>query len=476
MVLFLFTSCDEWLDANPDTVIDENDQFQTEAGFKEALSGIYIQMTSTSVYGKDMIWGAIDILSREYNPLPVNSYYKGLETGEYTDINTRPYIDAIWQKQYNIIANINSILLSIENGACPEISYNIIKGELLGLRAFIHLDLMRLFGVCPKTFQTETSRVTIPYVTGVSKDVTPQLTYAETIAKMKADIENAIKLLEYDPIYDVERTAEYDEFINNSDYFDYYRDYHMNYYAAKAVMARILMWEGGSENLQKASDLAQDVIDNSSFYLAPDWWNTKTEPRLDPEVMFNLDINNMDEDINKYLIATTNSTVDLLCFQESNVYEIFETEKPQTGLVDFRFADFMKSHSDGYSYVKLYQDQEMQYDYNTMPVMGLPEMYYIVIENCIDTDLAKAIELLNEVRTSRKIIEMIPSNSTAEVVKDELFKECRKEFINSGQLFFYYKRMGLEQLPAQVDDVTLTDNIYMLPYPDEEIQLGNRIQ
>jgi hypothetical protein len=62
------------------------------------------------------------------------------------------------------------------------------------------------------------------------------------------------------------------------------------------------------------------------------------------------------------------------------------------------------------------------------------------------------------------------------VVKAELQKEYRKEFISEGQLFFYYKRNGLTQMPGLSAQIIADDRIYRLPYPDNEIEFGNRVQ
>lgn len=106
--------------------------------------------------------------------------------------------------------------------------------------------------------------------------------------------------------------------------------------------------------------------------------------------------------------------------------------------------------------------------------MKLPEMYYIAAENYINTNLSKAIDYLNTVRTARGIIQNIPAAATDTQVKDELTKEYRKEYISEGQLFYYYKRLGFATIPGY--SVAATDNIYMLPYPQAEFEFGQRVQ
>ena len=55
----------------------------------------------------------------------------------------------------------------------------------------------------------------------------------------------------------------------------------------------------------------------------------------------------------------------------------------------------------------------------------------------------------------------------------EIYKEYRKEFVGEGQIFFYYKRKGMETIPGYNGE--MTDLQYQYPMPDDEIALGGRI-
>jgi len=106
-----------------------------------------------------------------------------------------------------------------------------------------------------------------------------------------------------------------------------------------------------------------------------------------------------------------------------------------------------------------------------MPLIKLPEMYYIAAEHYWATeDLEQAIGYLNTVRSSRGILDPIPLDSDSETVWEELKKEYRKEFISEGQLFYFYKRIGATAIPGLSESVELYDDIYVLPYSDCELQ------
>ena len=53
-------------------------------------------------------------------------------------------IDQVYTDFYNTIVNINNLLDFVDNGVLSEDMYNLIKGEALGLRAFCHLELLRI--------------------------------------------------------------------------------------------------------------------------------------------------------------------------------------------------------------------------------------------------------------------------------------------------------------------------------------------
>ena len=104
LVLSFFTAgCQDWLNVQPKTSVQEEDIFSTEYGFKDVLTGFYIDMGSQDLYGKNLTYGFVDFLAKRYDNTVVASELYNYQ-GEYK--NTK---DAIWKKGYNIIANINNL-------------------------------------------------------------------------------------------------------------------------------------------------------------------------------------------------------------------------------------------------------------------------------------------------------------------------------------------------------------------------------
>jgi len=68
----------------------------------------------------------------------------------------------------------------------------------------------------------------------------------------------------------------------------------------------------------------------------------------------------------------------------------------------------------------------------------------------------------------------LDENLSYQEVKEEILKEYRKEFVSLGQLFYFYKRWGVENVVGYANP--MGDSEYILPYPDEEVISGNRVQ
>ena len=106
--------------------------------------------------------------------------------------------------------------------------------------------------------------------------------------------------------------------------------------------------------------------------------------------------------------------------------------------------------------------------------MRMPEMYYIAAEcHLANNDVKAALDLLTVVRNQRGVYEELDAAMSVEQAMEEIEKEYHKEFLLEGVMFYYYKRTGADVLPNM--DTPMTDEQYVLPYPEFELQNG-RIQ
>ncbi|MCF4100778.1 RagB/SusD family nutrient uptake outer membrane protein [Gillisia sp. M10.2A] len=469
------SSCEkEWLDVTANTQIEASEQFNSEDGFKDALMGVYIGMTAPELYSKDLTWNIVDLLSQQYETLPIASQYDQIQQFKYDATSSIDKLDGIWKKSYNVLANINLALAYIDkdDSVLQDIDHSLIKGELLALRAFVHFDLLRLYGIGDLGNRNVSGEYAIPYVTQYGKEVTPQLDYIETFALLENDIETAMELLKEDPVYpNSSRDENYFTEANRNGFYNH-REQRLNYYAVKALQARVLQWQGG-EKLQAAAMVAEEVI-NESFtsLIASENYPVSSDPIFYPEILFGLNVEGFANIVNPQLNAESSTNYDALYYTQERATDVFETDSVNIGLADVRFNTLLQSQSRGLINIKLLQSTDSR---NIMPLIKLPEMYYIAAEYHLEKgNVGTAVNYINTVRSSRGIIQQIPENSEVEQVREELMKEYRKEFLMEGQLFFFYKRKGLSNIPGLSDDTVVDDDIYVLPYPDNEVEFGNR--
>jgi hypothetical protein len=474
-----FQSCEKWFDVTANNQIKAEDQFSSADGFRDALMGVYLSMGDQSLYAKDMTFNLVDVLSQTYSTFTsAGAAYAGIQSFNYTSVRSEAQIQQLWDKLYYSIANVNSSLAYLNKS---EFAWNagekeIIKGELLALRAFLHFDLIRLFGHNNYSNRAELkSKLTIPYVTSYTKELTAQLNYEETFALLESDITEALTLLQYDPIYKNSKLSANALLELNRDGFYSNRNFRMNYYAAKGLQARVLAWQGGAK-AQQAALAAEEVIANSEAVLLKENQSVSNNKTIIQEHLFGLKIEGMQNISNPLLDGASNTNYQALRVNSAVAEQIFETSNPEIGAVDIRLLHLLPSEQLGRISTKLRQVDINHLDYNVVPLMKLPEMYYIAAEYYSTTNNTKAISLLETVRKSRRIVNNLATDLTTAQITAEIQKEYRKEFISEGQLFFYYKRKGLEQIPNYTSASGLDDKVYMLPYPASEVEFGNRVQ
>lgn len=461
-----FTSCESWLDVTPKVNVEEEDLFKNEQGFKEALTGIYIKMSETPLYGREMTYGFIDQLAQRYNNSQNASadYYE--ETWyTYPSVRTQNYYETFWKESYNLIANINNLLSNIEkNGQViySEGYRDIIEGEALGLRSFLYFDLLRMFG---PIYKDNPSSPAIPYRTVFDREQARPVPANQMIDHIIEDLHQAEMLLENDPMnisFPVRPSGD------SEHPFLQYRFNRMNKYAVKAELARAYLWKGDKTN---AGKYAREVIDatkkegGKQFELITD----NSQDKLgSTELIFSLSMDSEtfpDRVKNEFQLAMWNYYV---IFDIDYLYEIFDVAVDGQNDMRMKPGTGFSISSNGAYTLKYQQDNFSSVLNNNMPLIKLPEMYYIAAE--CTSDLSEACTLLNQVRGSRGL-EDLPQLTNAEDLKKNLEKEYRKEFYGEGQLWYFYKRYAYPTF-NRCPITDMTEKHYRFPLPDDEIILG----
>ena len=170
----------------------------------------------------------------------------------------------MWNGLYAQIANLNSLLSTIDDheDVFSGDNYNLLKGEALGLRAFLHFDLLRLFA---EPWATGKDKKSIPYVMTLAPVVTPLFTQEDAIEVMLEELKQAKELMANDPMRLGETPSACLASLPSGQYLSsarniptwHNRRFRFNYYAVVATMARIYLWKGDKPN---ALACAQEVI------------------------------------------------------------------------------------------------------------------------------------------------------------------------------------------------------------------------
>lgn len=449
-------SCKKWLDVRPATEIRQENMFETETGFKEALFGVYMKMGKTAVYGGTLTLTVLDVLAQYYNVQDFSNKYANYGKYSYKDIQVRIAVDSVWNVQYECIANLNNLLEAVDQrrSVFSGQHYNLVKGEALGLRAFLHFDLLRLYGPVMATGATKKA---IPYITTFGKLVTPQSTATEVIDKCLQDLDAADSLL------NVQQKLLYDD----PDAFLSYTRNHFNYWAIQALRARIYLYKGDKA---KALQYARTIIDKENFTFGdPNTFNAtyNSDRTFSTEHVFAVQVSDLKNLYDReFKPGSTNSVV--IYQLPAVVDDIFEVTKG--GATDFRYRYLVARQGAVSLFTKYAQDVNGALQIKgQIPLIKLPEMYYIAAEATADKNLA--LGYLNTIRSKRGLI-ALTGPLDEETLKAELTKEYTKEFCSEGQLFYYFKRLNRPQIPRT--SVQMNDATYVLPLPDNEVEFGNR--
>ena len=457
----LLTACNDWLDVQPRSQVEDTELFSTESGYKEALSGIYSSMASSKTYTKEMTFGFIGVLGQEWDYYYA-AQYDDAAAYDYDAALTTGYIRNIWSTSYNSIANANNLLAHIDDDASlfAADNYQVIKGEALALRAFLHFDLLRCFGV---SFAVNPEQPSIPYSTALSYRVFPQLTVRQAAEAVLADLQQAeALLLGADPIV---TGREITESVDNGYLLN--RQLHLNYYAVKALKARVYLWMG---KYAEAQQEAESVIRSGQFTWAS---------------VANLQSGSDRCLADEHLFALNNLTL------EADVANAFFSDDSQYAfaVTRDRLLDYYDNATQDYRYTFLFKAGTATHSNNRyltkydtpsgssthyrfkMPLMRLSEMYLIKSETEYRSGNTEAARLtLNTLRKARNL------PTLAELPADyyqELAREYRREFMGEGQLFFLYKRLNSPVISyANIDAVA--EKVYTFPLPITETEATER--
>lgn len=486
------SSCSDWLQVDMEDSILENKLFSTNEGFLTALNGIYSSINSTSCYGGALSMQFVDIMAQYYNvPSGSSHTYSYMGYFDFTSTNFDNASYNVWNSMYSLIANVNLLLENCDEPGAAILPkyYPLVKGEALALRGMMHFDLLRLYG---PIYSSETaSTECLPYQATSKRDVQPLLTAEDFLGKVIKDLEDAADLLkDVDPIITegVKDGVVSDDGLESYDMS--YRQLRLNYYAVKALLARAYLWKGDKA---KTYDIVKnEILDKSeseTLNVFPWMSRADVQTTIDksrPDMLFSKEVFFALYNIKRKSLydayfspsVNANSRLYFVGSAEASADSKLKTFYDDENDIRKKMWNFEQGETSGDNsicFVK-YQDFSVQEEsadtltYRYMiPLIRKSEVYLMAAE-CTD-DIVEAGNYINSIRLNRGAASI---EVTAENKQELITKEFAREMVGEGQLFFYYKRLGMEKLISGTSasgTYSMTLSNYVLPLPTKESDL-----
>ncbi len=462
----VFSACNNWLDVTPLGQTGEDKMFENADGFHQALAGSYSLLLSDSTYSTELTCGFPDEIVRYWNQQ--SEFYKF----NYSDVNAAIRLGGTWRDMYKTIANLN-LLLDHAKDKIPATleNYNLVVGEAKALRAYLHLDLLQLFG---PVLRDGMDKPAIPYREEFSNIITRRMSAREVLGKIKTDLEEAYQLLKQDPINTYGRKdATTDITLENKAFALRYRGLRMNYYAVCATMARMYLLLNDKPGALK---YAQEVINADHIFQL-----VKREDLVnDKDLMFQREIvwGLYDPQIKTHLSdkhAYARFNIDV-SFRDY----VYTRQESQGGTGDYRLSYWWEQTATTPTYHVLAKykrtlneaGRDVTFYDMIIGMIRLSEVYYIAAEANLGTNNAETYRLLNIVRKSRNIEALSESlKENAAGLLEQIVYEYQKEFWGEGRLFYLYKRL-YHDIIVRDAVIPASHTIFELPLPKDEIEYG----
>ena len=422
-----FSACDV-LDVEPADQVNAGDAFKNKAGIEKGILGSYSELQELDYYGRAFLITsdlAADNLAHPSDATQANY----AEIDNNTLLAENGVAEGIWNRCYSSINIANNVIVKVpgmtdmtddEKGAA--------LGELYFVRALSHFNLLNYFGAIPlkttPTVGTDSLNTSRSTVAEVYKQIISDLTYAESHLSASASTKT--------------RASKY---------------------GAKALLARVYLYEKDYENAYKKAD---EVIKNGGYALLANFSDVFAKDGS-AETIFEIAFDKTDRN----RIAEFNFPKAL-----NGKGEV----QPDPDLVsaftsdDKRFETTI-AYSGTYAYANKYNDLSLG-DHNVI-ILRLSEMYLIRAEaNAhLATGTIKDIQDdLNEIRNRAGLAD------TDAATKDDLLmaieKERRLEFAFEGHRWFDLVRTG-----RAAEVLTNIKKTYQLlfPIPLSEINTNNKM-
>lgn len=484
--LYTFQGCNKFLDVSSNDQVLQESIFKNGEGIRIAVNGVYRLLSGTDLYGKNLSWGVISAMGNNYDYYYTPFDMRDAASFNYESSSTQSLMEQVWKRSYNVLANCNNIIQEVgkkDTGVFAQGSNekNMILGEMYGIRAMVHFDLLRIFAPSPAAGATG---LTIPYVSSYPDYQPARLDMPTIFTRIIEDMTKAQSLLaSIDTVFLRStmrlptgriKTANSPYNIPQGEFFCF-RAQRMNYFAATALLARIQLYKGDYVEAYKQAKIVYDAQRRnwfawtSSIYQGQitdvDFIYTKRPDELVLAFSNSFNYDNYDAIIN-----SNQGQSQFFRMNSGYMSKLFEGDLDDFRLVgwynrynDQRYLTWQRPRGNSYN-----AEQVLKSQGPLLPVIRFTEMYHILIECLLrQQNTGDAIPIFNTLRINRGAKTPINPAATPGQLMDMLVKDITRESLTEGQTFFLYKRLNRNIFNGATDLVMAPKDWYA-PLPLSE--------
>ena len=476
LLMITLSSCNDYFDKTGDEQhITDKKFFGDEAAFASALTDCYTLMRSRDLYGGILTLEMMEFANQ--NMAPHDAFSSAAAQLNFADAALAARVDSMTHAAYRVVAACNKLIDEAERTKVVFTSAGkkkIITAEAYALRAAVQFDLLRLFHPAPAT---DAGFRGLPYVTHTSANVPEALTTTQILQAVNDDLAHAAQLLKTaDPIL-----KERNSIVGVGEFDRRLRTFQMNYYAVKAVQARVALWQGNYEQAVAQADSVLAHLQNTVARYRLFYW--VTPGHYGSDFCFS----------REYVFGIASTPTGFARLSD----DMFKTKGIQTTTslrdiyadnADIRYRAWFRQQGSGYAMSNKFGSATLLTDYvystsatatslpAAIPYIKLGEVMLIKVEALNEMGQTSAARsLLEEMQGYKDISYASRATSvTKESLRELIYAEARRDLFGEGQLFYLNKRLGLTSVKAADGTMrTVTLNQYTLPLPAD---LFNAIQ
>ena len=474
--MITLSSCNDYFDKTGDEQhITDKKFFGDEAAFASALTDCYTLMRSRDLYGGMLTLEMMEFANQ--NMAPHDAFSSAAAQLNFADAALAARVDSMTHAAYRVVAACNKLIDEAERTKVVFTSAGkkkIITAEAYALRAAVQFDLLRLFHPAPAT---DVGFRGLPYVTHTSANVPEALTTTQILQAVNDDLAHAAQLLKTaDPIL-----KERNSIVGVGEFDRRLRTFQMNYYAVKAVQARVALWQGNYEQAAAQADSVLAHLQNTVARYRLFYWVTPGHYGSD----FSFS--------REYVFGIASTPTGFARLSD----DMFKTKGIQTTTslrdiyadnADIRYRAWFRQQGSGYAMSNKFGSATLLTDYvysTSATATSLPAAIPYIKLGEVMLIKAEALNEMGQTSAARSLLEEMQgykdisyasraTSVTKESLRELLYEEARRDLFGEGQLFYLNKRLGLTSVKAADGSMrTVTLNQYTLPLPAD---LFNAIQ